>query len=148
AAGEPVISEAVERDMPILAIGRGARLLAAVLGGAPAPGEGSGEPFVAPLHLTDEGCLDRVLGAAPSPVDVVCRDRAGFDLPPAATPLAWSPATPARAFRVRHAYGLPFHLEVDAEIAGRWSLALPAESTLRAALAVFAMFTRVARMVR
>jgi len=141
-----LVVKAVERDMPVLAIGRGARFLAHVLG-APAPAATPhGEavpPVVAPMFLTDEGCVDRVLGAAPSPVSVVHRHRDGFDLPDGATVLAYNRANPARAFRCRRAYGLPFQVEVDAELAARWGMAPPPAATLRAGAAILDMFARL-----
>jgi hypothetical protein len=43
------------------------------------------------MFLSEEGCVDRVFGAAPSPVDVIHIEREAFDLPHGATALASSP---------------------------------------------------------
>jgi GMP synthase (glutamine-hydrolysing) len=88
------------------------------------------------MFLSNEGCVDRVLGAAPSPVNVVHRHHECFDLPDTAVALASSPASPALAFRCGRAYGVPFHLEVDTDLAVRWGLAPAPEATLRAGMAV------------
>jgi hypothetical protein len=87
AAARGLVAEAVDERVPVLAIGPGARLLAATLGAPTRPGIGR-PPCVAPVYLTEDGCVDRVLGAAPSPLDVLPRDLDTFDLPPGATALA------------------------------------------------------------
>jgi GMP synthase-like glutamine amidotransferase len=102
---------------------------------------------VAPVYLTEDGCVDRVLGTAPSPLDVVQRDLDTVDLPPGATALATSTVDPAPAFRLSRAYGLPFHLEVDADLAARSAdgpPGYPTSASLRAGVAVFDAFARVA----
>jgi GMP synthase (glutamine-hydrolysing) len=141
-----LVAQAIDEDVPVLAIGLGARLLAATLGAAVRPGAG-GRACVAPVYLTDDGCVDRVLGEAPSRLDVMHRRRGTFDLPDGATALAASPVDPAPAFRFRRAYGLPFHLEIDAEIAQRWAgcpPGVPSSASLRAGIAVFDAFARLA----
>jgi GMP synthase-like glutamine amidotransferase len=127
-----------------------ARLLAATLGAPTRPGIG-GPPCVAPVYLTEDGCVDRVLGAAPTPLDVLQRDLDTFDLPPGATALATSAVDPAPAFRLSRAYGLPFHLEVDAELAACSAdgpPGYPTSASLRAGVAVFDAFARMALVPR
>jgi GMP synthase-like glutamine amidotransferase len=106
------------------AIRSGARLLAHTLGAATSQSpinDGYAPPSLAPVVLTDEGCVDRVLGAAetdrrPSPLGE------HFALPDPAVVLATSPATSARTFRHHRAYGRPFHVEVDTNIATDWGI--------------------------
>jgi GMP synthase-like glutamine amidotransferase len=125
-------------------------LLAATLGAAVHPGVG-GRAWVAPTHLTGEGYVDRVLGEAPSPLDVVHRLCCLFDLPDGATALATSPVDTAPAFRFGRAYALLFHLEVDAGIAACWAgcpPSVPSRASLRAGLAVFDAFAHLALAAR
>jgi GMP synthase (glutamine-hydrolysing) len=139
-----LIRRAIRLDTPVLAIGSGARVLAETLGARARPSEGRGTaPTIAPMFLTDDGCCDRVLGAAPSPVDVIHLERDYFELPAGATALASSPSTPTQAFRYRRAYALPFHLEIDTDLARRWAIAPPPDATVRAGISVFEMFTRL-----
>ncbi len=142
-----LVAEALDERVPVLAIGAGAQLLAAMLGADVRPGIG-GPPCVAPVYLTDDGWVDRVLGAAPGPLDVLHRrDLDTFDLPPGATALAMSAVDPAPAFRLSRAYGLPFHLHVDAELAARSAdgpPGCPTSASVRAGVAVFDAFARMA----
>lgn len=145
-----LVAEALDERVAVLAIGPGAQALAATLGADVRPGIG-GPPCVAPVYLTDDGCVDRLLGAVPSPLDVLHRDIDTFDLPPGATVLAMSAVDPAPAFRLGRAYGLPFHLHVDAELAARAAdgpPGYPTSASLRAGVAVFDAFARMALVPR
>ncbi|MGH9482860.1 MAG: type 1 glutamine amidotransferase [Terriglobales bacterium] len=110
------------RGTPVLGICLGAQLLAAALGApvtqGPAMEVGEGE-----VMLTEAGRHDPVLGAGgAATLPVVHWHRDTFPLPPGATLLASTPLYAQPAFRVgKHAYGLQFHPEVDAELAAAWS---------------------------
>jgi GMP synthase-like glutamine amidotransferase len=87
-----------------------------------------------------------VLGRAPSPFDALHRGRGGYDLPPGALALADSAVDPAPAFRFRRAYGVPFHLETDAEVATHCDgcpLGFPTRASLGAGVAVLDAFARL-----
>jgi len=141
-AAEGLLAEAIGAELPVLALGGGARLLARVLG-APVDRAAGGEVCVAPVYLTDEGCVDRVLGRAPSPVDLLHDGWGGYGLPSGAVGLAESAVDPAPAFRFRRAYGVPFHLEADAEIAARYDgcpRGFPTRASIVAGVAVLDAF--------
>jgi hypothetical protein len=82
---------------------------------------------------------------------VVCAipfDRGGYDLPGGALALADSAVDSAPAFRFRRAYGVPFHLEADAEFAARCSECphdFPTPASLAAGVAVLDAFARLGR---
>lgn len=64
---------------------------------------------------------------------------------------ATSTVDPAPAFRLSRAYGLPFHLEVDADLAARSAdgpPGYPTSASLRAGVAVFDAFARMALVPR
>jgi GMP synthase (glutamine-hydrolysing) len=119
-----IIREAVDRDMSVLGICLGAQLLAKSLGGAV-----SRNPLREigwyDVELTPAGRNDPVLGGFQSRQRVFQWHEDGISLPSDAQHLASSPASHVQAFRYgEHAYGLQFHLEVDASLIERW-LALP-----------------------
>jgi GMP synthase (glutamine-hydrolysing) len=130
-----LLAEAVDRGLPVLAVCLGAQQLAAALGAevsrGPAPEIGPGE-----VVLTSGGRQDRVFGpeyGGLSGGEVPCFHWHGdtFDLPPRAVHLAATAAYPHQAFRVGEvAYGLQFHVEVDAGLADTWRSELPAGVTL------------------
>jgi GMP synthase-like glutamine amidotransferase len=139
---DDLLAEAIDAELPVLAFGTGAQILARALG-APVDDDPGGEVCVAPVYLTDEGCADRVLGRAPSPVHVLHERRGGYALPSGAVGLADSAVDPAPAFRFRRAYGVPFHLEVDAEVAATYEgcpVGFPTRETLCAGVAVLDAF--------
>jgi GMP synthase (glutamine-hydrolysing) len=112
---------------PVLGVCLGAQLLAAALGArvyaGPIPEIGPGT-----VTLTEEGRADPVLGAAGmKELPVVHWHGETFDLPDGATRLATSSVYPNQAFRVGAcAYGLQFHVEVDAPLLAGWRRHLPA----------------------
>lgn len=119
------LREALRRDLPVLGICLGAQLLAAA-GGAE----------VRPAGLTEIGWHPVAAASAASDDALFQHWRASemvfqwhgytFDLPPEATLLATGEHCQNQAFRLgTRAWGLQFHLEVNAPLARRW-VKLPA----------------------
>ncbi len=109
-----LLAAAVALDLPVLGICLGAQLLAAALG-APVFRGDAPEIGFGHVSLTHDGQSDPVLGGVGPHPPVLHWHADTFDLPAGATRLASTPAYPNQAFRVgRSAYGLQFHLEVDA----------------------------------
>ncbi len=120
-----VIREALERDMSVLGICLGAQLLAKALGGRVVR-NAEREIGWYDVELTDAGASDPVLSAFARRQRVFQWHEDGIELPPGVEHLASSPASPVQAFRHgEHAYGLQFHLEVNAALIERW-LSVPA----------------------
>jgi GMP synthase (glutamine-hydrolysing) len=103
------LEQAVEREVPTLAICLGAQLLAEAAGGRAYPGNGPEWGYI-PVRLTDAGRADSVLGAFEGEHLSFHSDT--FDLPPGSELLAESPAYP-QAFRVGSALALQFHPEMS-----------------------------------
>ena len=115
-----VIRSALERRTPTLGVCLGAQLLAAAAGARVFAGV---RPEIgwAPVSLTMEGRQDRLLAALAQLPCVFHWHGETFDLPHGAVRLAFSALTMNQAFRLGHAaYGLQFHLEVDAAMIEAW----------------------------
>jgi GMP synthase (glutamine-hydrolysing) len=115
-----VIEQALQRDIPVLGICLGAQLLAHVLG---APVRRLAKPEIGwhDVELTAHGLADPVLGALGPRAPVFQWHGCAFDVPAGAVHLARSDGCEQQAFRYgEKAYGLQFHLEVDARLIGRW----------------------------
>lgn len=115
-----IIREAVERDMSVLGVCLGAQLLAKALGGAVSRNP-TREIGWYDVELTEEGAVDPVLSTFAPVQQVFQWHEDGITLPEGCVHLASSPASRIQAFRCgEHAYGLQFHLEVDAPLIERW----------------------------
>jgi GMP synthase-like glutamine amidotransferase len=125
-----LLRDAVDRDLPVFGVCLGAQQLAAALGAevttGPAEEVGPGE-----VLLTTDGRRDPVLGPeytglSGTTVPCVHWHRDTFTLPDGAVHLAATRTFPHQAFRVgSRAYGLQFHVEVDAALADAWRPLLP-----------------------
>lgn len=115
-----ILRQAIRNEHPVLGICLGSQLLAAA-GGARVFQGARPEIGWAPISLTLEGRQDpllRELAALPSAFHWHGET---FDLPPGATRLAFSGLTMNQAFRLgTNAYGLQFHVEVDARMIQAW----------------------------
>lgn len=120
-----VIRSALERDLPILGVCLGAQLIASAAGSRVYRGTRS-EIGWEPVSLTNDGRRDPVLSPIARLDSVFHWHGETFDLPERAVRLASSEATTNQAFRLgRSAYGLQFHLEVDAPMIAAWIGAYP-----------------------
>jgi GMP synthase-like glutamine amidotransferase len=120
-AEKQAIGEAVRAGQPYFGACLGVQLLAASLGAEVYPGP-SPEVGILPVTLTDEARADPVFRGLPVEFLTLQWHGDTFDLPDGAVALARSPAYANQAFRWgERAYGVQFHLEVDAELAREWA---------------------------
>lgn len=122
---QAVLRSALRSGMPILGVCLGAQLLAAAAGSRVFPGA---RPEIGwePISLTMEGRVDPVISPLAQLAAVFHWHGETFDLPPGAMRLAFSALTLNQAFRLgRCAYGLQFHLEVDAPMIVSWLAEYP-----------------------
>jgi len=118
-----LLQYALERELPTLGVCLGAQLLALAAGAAVYTGQAGQEIGWAPVALTDQAPADPLFGSLfdalpggpPAGLTVLHWHGDTFDLPPGAAHLASSAMYPNQAFRTGPAaWGLQFHLEVDA----------------------------------
>jgi GMP synthase (glutamine-hydrolysing) len=114
-----LIGNAVRAGLPYWGVCLGVQLLAASLGAAVSTGEWA-EVGMLPVSLTPAGAADPVFGVLPARFIALQWHGDTYELPAGAIQLARSEAYEQQAFRVRRAYGLQFHLEVDARLATEW----------------------------
>ncbi len=118
-----LLSQAVSRKMPVLAICLGAQLLAAATGGQ--VGQRRNGPEVGTLLVAkrDVAAEDLLLGPLPLTPDVMqFHEDEITSLPPSAQLLASSPKCENQAFRIGDwAYGLQFHIETTTETVLHWA---------------------------
>jgi GMP synthase (glutamine-hydrolysing) len=108
------IREQVARGVPFLGICLGSQLLAKATGGTVQPGPAP-EIGMIPIRRTPEAHHDPLFAHFPEQTEVFAWHGEGMTLPEGAIPLAGSALYPVQAFRYgRTAYGLLFHLEVEA----------------------------------
>jgi GMP synthase (glutamine-hydrolysing) len=120
-AEKTLIAAAVRDGLPFWGSCLGVQLLASSLGADVRQGNVP-EVGVLPVHATAEGLVDPVFAGLEWPRPTLQWHQDTFDLPAGATLLATSPAYQHQAFRVgRVAYGVQFHVEVDAAMADEWA---------------------------
>jgi GMP synthase (glutamine-hydrolysing) len=115
-----LMRQAIDAGMPVLGICLGAQMLARVLGArvyrAPVR-----ELGFKPVRITEAGQADPLLQAFRSGDRVFQWHEDTFDLPDGAELLAAGDDVQVQAFRMgRNAWGVQFHLEVDAEGVDAW----------------------------
>ncbi len=108
-----LVRRALDADLPVLGVCLGAQVLAVAGGGRVYRGHGP-EIGWEPIAITDAAGDDDLFAAVQAPLTVLHWHGETLDLPPGATLLASSAAYPNQAFRLGRAWGLQFHLEVDA----------------------------------
>ncbi|MFD1148093.1 type 1 glutamine amidotransferase [Saccharothrix hoggarensis] len=129
-----LLSHAVAKRVPLLAICLGAQLLAAATGGQVRRSPHGRDVGVRLVAKRDAASGDPLFDELPWTPDVLQfhEDEVGF-LPPSALLLASSPKCANEAFRVGdRAYGLQFHIETTPELVLRWAAGYPELAGLRA----------------
>lgn len=116
AAERALLASAVDADVPVLAVCLGAQLLGMALGADLLRRHGTEIGF-APVDVHHDDLVLGPLGSRPS---VLHWHSDAVDLPPGATLLASSEATPVQAFRAGSALGVQFHLEVEPSMLELW----------------------------
>ncbi len=122
-----LLSHAVAKRVPTLAVCLGAQLLAAATGGQVRRGPHGPEVGVLLVAKRDVAGRDPLFADLPWTPDVLQfhSDEIAL-LPPTAELLASSPKYPNQAFRVgENAYGVQFHIETTPEIVSRWAQGEP-----------------------
>ncbi len=114
------LKKALGEEIPILGICLGAQILAKACG-AEVKEALRKEIGWHKVILTEEGMRDPLFGNMPAQFTVFQWHEDMFDIPEGAAHLAESPACRNQAFRMgKNAYGVQFHVEVNAEIIETW----------------------------
>ncbi|MCZ2857190.1 type 1 glutamine amidotransferase [Blastococcus sp. VKM Ac-2987] len=118
-----LLRQAVDADLPTLAICLGAQLLAQVGGGRTRTGVDGPEVGATLVAKRDAADTDPVFGPVPLSPDVIQWHHDEIsELPRGATLLAGNPHYPHQAFRVGgRVYGLQFHIETTPEMVRAWA---------------------------
>ncbi|QFZ16882.1 type 1 glutamine amidotransferase [Saccharothrix syringae] len=122
-----LLSHAVSRRVPLLAVCLGAQLLAAATGGQVRPARQGPEVGVMLVAKRDAAGDDPLFADLPWTPDVLQfhTDEVSL-LPPTAVLLASSPRCANQAFRVGdRAYGVQFHVETTPEVVLKWAEGYP-----------------------
>jgi GMP synthase (glutamine-hydrolysing) len=114
-----LIGDAVRAGLPYWGVCLGVQLLAASLDARVYGGEHA-EVGMLPVILTPEAATDSVFSVLPAQFAALQWHGDTYELPEGAVQLAHSEAYEQQAFRFQRAYGLQFHLEVDAALATDW----------------------------
>jgi GMP synthase-like glutamine amidotransferase len=133
AAEKRLIAEAVHAGTPFWGVCLGSQLLAAALGARVYAGPAA-EVGMLPVYATDAAAADPVFASAPRQFAALQWHGDTFDLPDGAVQLARSEQYEQQAFVFKRAYGLQFHLEIDADLATEWGDVPAYAQSLRALL--------------
>lgn len=107
-----LIKDALQQAKPILGVCLGSQLLASAIDASVYPARQK-EIGWNRVTLTDFAAIDHLFAGIPKSFTALHWHGDIFDLPPGATPLAFSALTAHQAFRYgKNAYGLLFHVEV------------------------------------
>jgi GMP synthase-like glutamine amidotransferase len=129
-----LLRAAVDAGLPTLGVCLGSQLLSAAGGGAVESGSEL-EVGWGPVTLSDAAARDPLLAGLDAEMPVLHWHGETFTLPPAAVLLASSDRYPHQAFRLGPAaWGLQFHLEVDAAAVDRFVDAFGSEADDPAAI--------------
>ena len=121
-----LIEQALGKGMLVLGVCLGSQMLASVLGANVAPGP---HPEIgwAPVRLTEEATVDRLLHTIDQEFMGFHWHGDVFDLPDGSVSLASSDMTECQAFRHgNNAYGFLFHMEVNDFMVRDWTASSPA----------------------
>ncbi len=114
-----LIAAAVAAGLPYLGVCLGAQLLAASLGARVSVAR-QAELGVLSVQLTPAAAEDPVFAGLPAAFETLQWHRETYELPAGAVQLARSQDCEQQAFALGRAYGVQFHLEVDARMMGAW----------------------------
>ena len=127
-AEKQLIGDAVRAGLPYFGACLGVQLLAAALGGRVYAGP-TPEVGILDVMRTEDGGSDPVASILPERFKTLQWHGDTFDLPEGGVSLFSSPMYANQGFRFGEvAYGVQFHLEVDAALADEWSR-IPAYKT-------------------
>ncbi len=113
------LRQTVDAGVPLLGICLGAQLVARACGARVYKAR-VGETGWGTVALTEAGREDPLLRDLPETMPVLQWHEDTFDIPAGGELLARSTVCPHQAFRIKEAWGLQFHVEVDREMLAGW----------------------------
>ena len=123
-----LLGQALDLGIPTLGICLGAQLLATAAGGRVVPGPAGLEVGWGRVELDPAAATDDLFAGIVGPLTVLHWHGDTYELPPGAVRLASSPSYAEQAFRAGpRAWGLQFHVEVDAAAVAAFADAFPTD---------------------